>query len=352
MVYIHDRKGFTCNPKYIVKKLVELYGGKLEILWATMHPETCGEIEALGVKVIKSNTPQQLKAYLRTRFFITNDLFPSWALRRWNQKWMQTWHGAMNYKHIGYDYLAPMSPIAARIFKLQNRQPNFFLSGGAFFTQDTSKSFRLNPKIFLPTGLPRNDVFFADSSALAAKVRKFYNIDPETKLAIFAPTFRRGMQSDTYGLDFEVLKKALAERFGGSWTILFRNHNFVKGKRKYGGSVDVSAYHDMQELMCAADVLISDYSSCLYDFSLSKKPAFVYATDLDNYRFNDRSFAYPFEKWPYPVATSNAQLAEVIKNFDQADYEAKVAEHLRDAGAHDNGTASQQVAELIAKYCL
>jgi len=352
MVYIHDRKGFTCNPKYIVKKLVELYGGKLEILWATMHPETCGEIEALGVKVIKSNTPQQLKAYLRTRFFITNDLFPSWALRRWNQKWMQTWHAGMNYKHIGYDYLAPMSPLAAKIFKLQNRQPSFYLSGSDFFAEDTAKSFRLNSKIFIPTGLPRNDVFFQDQTEIDQKVRKFYNIAPDVHLAIFAPTFRRGMLSDTFGMDFDSVKAALEERFGGKWIILFRNHNFVKGKRKYPGSVDVSAYHDMQELMCAADVLISDYSSCLYDFCMSKKPAFVYATDLDNYRFNDRSFAYPFEKWPYPVATSNDQLVEVIKNFDQSAFEAKVAEHLRDAGAHDNGTASQQVAELIAKYCL
>ena len=108
----------------------------------------------------------------------------------------------------------------------------------------------------------------------------------------------------------------------------------------------------MQELLVAADVLISDYSSCLYDFCMTEKPSFVYATDLDNYMNNDRSFAYDFAKWPFPVATSNEELLERIKNFDEADFKAKVKAHLRDAEAYDNGTASEQAAKLIAKYCL
>lgn len=352
MVYIHDRKGFTCNVKYVVQKLKERYGDKLEILWVTMHPETCQEVEALGVKVLKSNTAVQMRKYFRTRFFITNDAFPSWALHRWNQKWMNTWHGAMNYKHIGYDYLAPMSPLAAKIFKIKNRQPDYFLSGSEFFTKDTAASFRLSEKVFVPCGLPRNDAFFADQAATVRKVREFYGIGEDKRLAIFAPTFRRGMKSDTFGMDFDAVTTALSNRFGGEWVILFRNHNFVKGKQKFGGAIDVSAYHDMQELMCASDVLISDYSSCLYDFCMTGRPSFVYATDLDNYMHNDRSFAYPFEKWPYPVARSNAELVKRIESFDEAVFAEKVAAHLKDAGAYDNGTASDQVAQIIAKHCL
>ncbi len=352
MVYIHDRKGFTCNPKYIVKKLVEQYGDKLEIIWTTMHPDTCQEISDLGVRVIKSNTLTQFKLYLRTRFFITNDSFPSWAMHRSGQKWMNTWHAGMNYKHIGYDYLAPQSPIAAKLFRIKNKQPDFYLSGSGFFTEDTSKSFRLNKRVFVNTGLPRNDVFFEDPTVINNKVREHYGIDPDKRLAIFAPTFRRGMKSDTYGMDFDLVRKALEVRFGGEWVILFRNHNFVKSKQKYVGAVDVSAYHDMQELMVASDILISDYSSCLYDFCLTRKPAFVYATDLDNYMNNDRSFAYDFEKWPYPIATSNNELLERIVRFDEADYIEKVEAHLTDAEAYDNGSASRQVAEIIAKYCL
>lgn len=352
MISIHDRKGFTCNPKYIVKKLVEMYGDKLEIIWATMHPNTCKEIEELGVKVIKSSTKQHFLSYLRTRFFITNDSFPAWALHRWNQKWMNTWHAGMNYKHIGYDYLAPTSSIATKLFTLRNRQPDFYLSGSGFFTEDTSKSFRMNEKVFVPTGLPRNDVFFEDQKPIADKIRKHYKIDADKHMVIFAPTFRRGMKSDTYGMEFDKVCKALHERFGGEWIMLFRNHNFVIGKQKYTGTIDVSAYPDMQELMCAADVLISDYSSCLYDFCMTKRPAFVYAPDLENYKTNDRSFAYPLEKWPYPISQSNDELVEKIKSFDEKDFHKKVKAHLQDAKAYDNGTASDQTAKIVAKYCL
>lgn len=352
MVYIHDRNGFTCNPKYVVKKLVELYGDKLEIIWATMHPETCQEIKELGVKVIKSNTKEQMLKYVRTRFFITNDAFPSWATHRWNQKWLNTWHGAINYKHIGIDYLAPMSPYAEKIFKMKNKQPDFFLSGSEFFTKDTSKSFYYDEKAFVPSGLPRNDAFFEDQTEICKKVRKFYNIDADKKIAIFAPTFRLGMKSNTFGMDFKMICDALSERFGGEWVILFRNHNFVKGKQTYSGVINASGYHDMQELMCASDVLISDYSSCLYDFSLTRKPTFVYATDIDSYVKNERSFAYPIEKWPYPIAASNEQLVEKIKEFDHDDFKQKVEEHLKDAGSYDNGNASKYVADLVEKYCL
>lgn len=352
MVSIYDRKGFSCNPKYIVKKLVEEYGKKLEIYWVTMHPSTCQEIEELGVKIIKTNSAEHVKKYLRTRFYITNDAFPAWAIHRPNQKWMNTWHAGMNYKHIGPAYFALASRLTMKLRKMYDRQANFHLSGSEFFTKDTAESYGYKVKNFVPTGLPRNDIFFEDQTEIIKKVREQYKIPEGKKLAIFAPTFRRGFNSDTYGMDFDTVKKALTERFGGEWEILFRNHTFVKGKQKYYGAVDVSAYHDMQELMCAADVLISDYSSCLYDFAITGKPVFVYAPDLDYYVNSDRSLAYPFEKWPYPSAITNDELLEKIVAFDEKDYKQKVEGHLRDTGCYDNGTASKQVADIVAKYCL
>jgi len=107
----------------------------------------------------------------------------------------------------------------------------------------------------------------------------------------------------------------------------------------------------MQELMCAADVLISDYSSCLFDFCFTHRPAFVYATDLKNYITNDRAFAYPIEKWPFSVAENNEELVKCIYEFNAMDYAEKVRIHLADAKAYDRGNASHQVAELIAGLC-
>ena len=351
MFYVHDRKGFTCNPKYIAQELVKQYGKDAEIIWATSHPDTCDEIKALGIQVISSGSSKQFFKYLRTRFFITNDAFPVWALHKPWQKWMNTWHAGMNYKHIGYDYLMPMSKANAKLFKKKNRSANYYLSGSKFFTDDTSVSFRFKKKIFVPTGLPRNDLFFEDRPDIMEKVRTFYGIEKDVKTVLFAPTFRVGMKSSTFGMDFKKICDAFSERFGGKWVLLFRNHNFVKAKNTYAGAIDVSAYHDMQELMYFADVLISDYSSCLYDFCFTGKPAFVYATDIENYMKNERSFAYPIEKWPFAIADSNESLVEKITTFDENEYKARVDAHLTDACAYDNGTASKQAVAIIKKHC-
>jgi CDP-glycerol glycerophosphotransferase len=152
-------------------------------------------------------------------------------------------------------------------------------------------------------------------------------------------------------MDFKKICDAFSKRFGGKWVLLFRNHNFVKAKNTYAGAIDVSAYHDMQELMYFADVLISDYSSCLYDFCFTGKPAFVYATDIENYMKNERSFAYPIEKWPFAIADSNESLVEKIATFDENEYKARVNDHLTDACAYDNGTASKQAVAIIKKHC-
>ena len=352
MIYVHGRKGLTCNPKYIAKKLSEKFGKKLDLIWVTSHPNTCDEAKALGIKVVSAGSVKEFKLYLRCRIFITNDSFPLWALRRPGQKWINTWHAGMNYKHIGYDYLQPKSPADAKIFRIKNRRPNFYLSGSEFFTEDTSKSFRFKKKIFVPAGLARNDVFFESHPEIAAKVRSYYGIGDDIKMAIFAPTFRVGMKSSTFGMNFEEVCRAFSERFGGKWILLFRNHNFVNVKGTYAGAIDVSGYHDMQELMYAADALISDYSSCLYDFCFSGKPAFVYATDIDTYASSDRSFAYPIDKWPYPIASSNGELVEKILSFDEQDYKDKVNAHLADVGAYDKGEASEAVAAIVKKYCL
>lgn len=352
MVSVYDRKGLTCNPKYIVLELLRTYGSRLEILWVTKYPDTCREVEDLGIRVVKTNSLSHAFLYLRTRFYITNDNFPSWARHRKSQLWLNTWHGAMNYKNIGYDFLEPMNPTSFRVFRLANRQADFFLSGSRFFAENTAQSFRFDRDVFLPTGLPRNDILFGDGTAVQQKVRDFYHIPGQKRLAVFAPTFRKDRRDDAYGMDFAAVRQALSQRFGGEWAILFRNHNFVKDTLGHSGTVDVSGYHDMQELLCAADILISDYSSCLYDFCLTGRPAFVYATDLQSYMTSDRSFAYPFEKWPYPASDSNETLIRAIARFDGETYRQRIAAHLQDVGAYDKGTASKQVADLIAGYCL
>lgn len=351
MIYIHARRGVTCNPKYIVQQLHEMYGPQLEMIWTTLYPDTCGELQKIGIEVIAFSR-RNIWKYLRTKVYITNDAFPSWAMHRPNQVWINTWHGGMNYKHIGYGYLPPMNICERLLFRLRNRKPDVFLSGSRFFSEDTSRSFRFPANVFIPTGLPRNDLLFHDREGIAAQVRKRLGILPTDKVVLYAPTFRKELTSRSDSMDFKRLSSALHERFGGKWIVLFRDHCFIRDREQgCQDALDVSEYEDLQELLMLADVLVSDYSSCMWDYCLTGKPCFVFANDLKRYTESDRGFACPIENWPFMAACDMKQLEQNISSFHAEGYSKKVTAHLQEMGSYDRGDASRQAARMIGAFC-
>jgi CDP-glycerol glycerophosphotransferase len=112
--------------------------------------------------------------------------------------------------------------------------------------------------------------------------------------------------------------------------------------------ISVSDYPDMQELLCATDVLITDYSSCMWDFSFTYKPCFLYAPDLEEYK-EARSFYTQPKEWPFSIAESNEQFIENIKNFDKETYEQAVKRHHYNLGSYETGTATEQLCNILFK---
>lgn len=350
--YLHERRGYVCNLKYMAQELLERYGDQAELVWITRFPETCHPLEEMGVRVVRLNTIQHWFYQFTSKVVVVNDAFPEGVVVRHGQFTVNTWHAGMNYKRIGPEYVHFRNKVAKKLFAIRNRQPDLYLSGSGYFTQDTSASFHFDPKVFAPTGLPRNDVFFRDNTVLEAKIKRRYALPQDCKLVLYAPTFRLGYQEDLHGLDFGMLVTALSQRFGGDWKVLYRKHYFVRGKDSIldHNTVDVSDYDDMNELLAVSDVLISDYSSCLWDFALTGRPSFVYATDIDDYHEKDRDFSYPLEKWPYPIARDNQELEEKILAFDQKDFQSKLQAHLEDAQCYDDGHAAQRAVDLVVKH--
>lgn len=112
--------------------------------------------------------------------------------------------------------------------------------------------------------------------------------------------------------------------------------------------VDVSSYEDMQELIYASDVVISDYSSCIWDVSLTGKPCFIYATDLKKYK-KDRDFYTPISEWPFPVAENMEELINNINIFDENTYRLDIVNHHKKLGSFENGKACEQIAQYMLK---
>ncbi len=348
--YLTNRRGVTCNLKYILLELRKQVGSKLDIIWATDYPDSCDSIRKMGIPVVEAGSEEHLAYHMSAKVLITNDNQPAHFSKRKGQIYINTWHASMNYKTIGPNSLAPRTPEEMQVYLMENPQPDYYLSGSQFFTDNTSVSFNYDKSIFVPTGMARNDVFFTDYSEVVKKVRKECGVPDGKKIALYAPTFRRGMKIGDFLFDFRRFKAALSKRFGGEWVVLYRGHYFVKNNPKTD-SIDVSRYEDMQELMCAADILVSDYSSCLWDFTFTGRPAIVFASDLEDYIYDDRGFALPISKWPYPITTNTKELVDSILNFDEKEYNEKVKLHHEREGAFEKGTSAKAAVEIIRREC-
>ena len=143
----------------------------------------------------------------------------------------------------------------------------------------------------------------------------------------------------------------MGKRFGNEWVVAIRLHPRAKScaeeiipQANY--IFDATNYPDIQELLSAADAVITDYSSCVFDFMLSQKPAFIYAPDMESYD-TERGFYYPLAATPFPIAVNNTQLNENILNFDYDKYVQRVKDFTKEKGCIEDGKASQRVVELI-----
>ena len=117
--------------------------------------------------------------------------------------------------------------------------------------------------------------------------------------------------------------------------------------------IDVTGYTDTQELLLAADILITDYSSAMWDFSLQRKPVFLLYDDADEVEREVGFYRHP-DTYPYPKGHTIGELCEAIENFDDESYQIALDDWFKEYGTYDDGHASEQVAnhilEVIEKY--
>lgn len=132
------------------------------------------------------------------------------------------------------------------------------------------------------------------------------------------------MKLHWYDLNYEEIVKYLERSYGCNWVMLIRLHPRMASKAKEiipdsDKFINASKFLDMQDLVVAADMMISDYSSCVTDFMLTRRPAFLYVPDLDYY-LEKRGMYFTMEELPFPYAKTTEELMEVMETFDAEKY--------------------------------
>lgn len=356
-----DNRIYSCNPKYITEEIIRR-DLAYDIVW--LLPKRCN-ISSVpeGIKVVNvDNWRLCLKELSEAHIWIDNNrkskLFNKGLIKKEWQFYIQTWHGSLGIKRIGDDVVLQLTSDRLKfleIAKIDMSSADVFLSNSIFDEKFLYKNVGCKHKI-QKLGHPRCDVFFLEEDKkrrIHEKVHSILGIQDDVKIVAYAPTFRDTGRVDCYNVDFESLTKVLEAKFGGNWVIVVKVHPKIKRFSEkifnFGENVvDASEYPDAQELLSAIDVCITDYSSCIFDFMLTRRPGFIFATDIEMYN-NERGFYYPLETTPFPIATTNEELANNILNFDEKKYTCDVEAFLKENGCIEDGHSSERVVDLIEK---
>ena len=347
---------YACNPRRISEYLAKNHPD-IEIIWAFQEPDNFRWLPDWGVsKIVEFNSAQYFRYALTSKVFVYNMRIPAMIPFRKKQTTIGTGHGGGAYKKLLLDNPS-IRTADQKIQELSASHTDILVSSCKYYTKYVVRGAFAHKGECLECGMPRNDELVNNSdNKMADYIRKFYDIPADNKIILYAPTYRKGKRSEPtdYNLDVAGIVEAAKERFGGEWSILYRMHYFIQKRLPEDTMgqqiIDVTDYGDMQDLLLASDILITDYSSSVWDYSLLNRPCFLYTTDLDEY-LERQGFYIDVRDWPFPLAKNNEALVENIRNFDEEDYRIAVHKHHTDLGSFDNGNATEIISNRILQEC-
>lgn len=353
---------YGCNPKYIAQEIIKR-GLPYKLFWICKgNNDVNKDMFPKEINLISFNGKEVIKTLSSAKAIISNVRMNSFILRGWYKKneqtYINTWHGSLGIKKIdaavkGASYADKKWCATSKNY--DSKYMDYLLSNSTFENKVFEDGMWYEGPI-LQTGHPRNDIFFKSDKEIEDIRNKVFNlleIDTNKKMVLYVPSYRDDKRLDCYGLDADNLLNNLNEKFGQDWVLVVRMHPHLKKHTKnlfdIGEKViNASYYPDIQELLASSDIAITDYSSCIFDFMLSRKPGFIFATDIEQFN-TERGFYYPLESTPFPISRTNEELAKNIIDFDYEKYKNDVEQFLKDKGCMEDGHASERVVDLIEK---
>jgi CDP-glycerol glycerophosphotransferase len=327
---------------------------------------------------VRHSSEEYYELLARSRYVVANDHWPRWFERRPGQTCLQTWHGAP-LKLLGYELADRPKAMRAYWRTLAERPDNWQV-----VVSPSSKATPILARAFpdaggaIETGLPRTDLLLApDRAARAEDVKRRLGVDGK-RVILYAPTYRDDLEYRPgsrisplrdlpthraavarlagYRLGQLLDLEALASALGEDDVVVFRKHRRVVETLPPEAEslvLDASDYPDGGELLLAADVLVTDYSSLAFDFAATGRPLLFFTPDLEAYRDALRGFSIDFEsEAPGPLLRTTDEVADALRDIpavvseSRARYEAFVASY---CGLAD-GQASARVVDRVFSW--
>lgn len=309
-------KQYTGNPRYIYEEMLGRFPD-FEYVWCYS-----GDKDIPGnPKIVNRGTAEYYKNLATSGLVINNTTFPIWFLRN-DTFYLQTWHGTP-LKKLHWDVSVRRSNTTPAFFA-KSTGWNALLSPNHYSTLKFSSCFRFGGDI-LETGYPANDIFSQPDryARVREEIRSKLGANEDQKLVLYAPTWRDGTHLGNFMFKFDLmldLDTAL-ENTPENYIYLIRAHHMSEASQLEDSLteaqrkrvIDVSGWDDAIELMCAADILITDYSSIVYDWACSKKPMVYYVPDFEEYETKLRGMYYDMNALNAgPITSDMKQLCKAL----------------------------------------
>lgn len=349
---------YTDHGKYITNALLKLRTD-LDLVWAVSDMTT--PVPSGVRKLYSANWKSYIYEMETAKVWILDLAVPSFIRKRQGQLYIQTKHWAsITLKKFYLDAVTFQSiPDQIENWKRDGQLIDYIITGSKFDEESCRRGFGFQKEV-LPFGSPRSDALFYEKEN-REKVYRHYKLDLNKHTILYAPTYRfdkkKGKKfhmAKQVELDFLRVKKAAEQRFGGEWILMLRLHPSVakaaKEMEKPDFVIDVSAYADSEELVSAAEITISDFSSIMFEPAFVKKPVFLFATDLQEYIEKEYELLIPYCELPFSIAESNEELENMILTFDKKIYQEKIEDFLKKYGVAEDGHASERTARFLLDY--
>lgn len=353
LLYSYYGSQYSCNPKYITEYILKHYSkDRFDLVWAFTDLTSQNSID--DFRKVRMMSLKYFYELCTAKVVITNFRTTDLFIKRKNQYYIQTWHSSLRLKQIEKDAEDSLPKHYVKMAKKDSLKCDLLLSGCKRSTEIFKRTFWYDGEIF-EYGIPRNDLLIRKNHNNKEKLYKKLNIPSENKVLLYAPTFRKDNKIDVYKLDYLKLTEKLERKFGGKWVVLVRLHPHLIHKSSeliYGSNmIDVTSYDDIQELLLISDVLITDYSSLMFDFALTNRPCFLYVPDIDTYTKKERELYFDLEQLPFISVKSIEELLNEVDHYDIEVYRRKLRIFLHQIGSFENGYACKYLAERVYQVC-
>ena len=351
-------RNYTGNPRYIYEEMVcQGLDEEYECIWFLFDTS----IEIPGrCKKIRNNYFSYFWYLMRAGFWVFDSRQPLYCRKKKSVTYIQTWHGtplkklALDMDRMDMGGSTDINDYH-RQFLVTCKDWDYLISQNNFSTEIFRSCFAFKDRPILEIGYPRNDILIRDNKKdKIIEYKKMLGLPLDKKIILYAPTWRdneysvKGKYKFASKLNFDKAQKELSDEY----IFIVKYHYLVSDKidwSPYEGFVyTFDETKDIAWLYLVSDMMITDYSSVMFDYSLLKRPMLFFAYDLQDYKENLRGFYFDFvEEAPGPISRDTNQLINDIKSYEPLKWEDKYQTYSNKYNHVDDGHASEKVIDLI-----